>query len=126
MQTKTKFIVFIVVVVVIIGGFGLYSSVKPQSSNLDGFAQCLKDSGAKFYGAFWCPHCQAQKKAFGSSEKYLPYIECSNPDNTQTQICIDNKIESYPTWVFADGSSLSGEIPLNTLAEKTQCVLPQE
>lgn len=125
---KTKFfIIFTVAVVLIVGGIGVYLnkvSVK-DSSKLDGFAQCLSDSGAKFYGAFWCSHCQNQKKLFGSSKQYLPYVECSNLDNTQTQICKDQKIEGYPTWTFADGSELSGEQSLQTLADKTQCILPQ-
>ena len=126
MQTKTKFIVFIVLIIIIIGGFGIYIAVKPQvPSKLDDFAKCLKTSGAEFYGAFWCPHCQEQKDEFGSSKQYLPYIECSNADNSQTQICIDKKIEGYPTWIFRDGSTLSGKQTLQTLAEKTQCVLPQ-
>jgi hypothetical protein len=126
MNTKKNFLIFIIVVVVIIGGLGIYLNLKPQApSKLDGFAQCLKTSGAEFYGAFWCSHCQSQKELFGSSKRYLPYIECSNPDNTQTQICIDKKIEGYPTWIFKDGSILNGELSLETLAEKTQCVLPQ-
>lgn len=126
MSIKTKFIIFIVLVVLIVGGVGAYFSFQPEKpGELDGFAQCLKSSGAEFYGAFWCAHCQDQKKDFGSSKKYLPYIECANPDNSQTQICIDKKIEGYPTWIFADGSSLSGRLSLETLADKTQCVLPQ-
>jgi thiol-disulfide isomerase/thioredoxin len=91
----------------------------------DAFATCLKDKGAVFYGAFWCPHCQATKKLFGSSEKLLPYVECSTPDaNGQTQICIDKKIVSYPTWEFKDGSRLNGELSLQQLSDKTACVLP--
>lgn len=91
----------------------------------DTFATCLGDKGAKFYGAYWCPHCAAQKKLFGTSVKLLPYVECSTPDASgQTQICIDKKIASYPTWEFADGSRLTGEIPLAQLAEKTSCTLP--
>ncbi|MEO7597268.1 MAG: hypothetical protein ABIS26_02635, partial [Candidatus Paceibacterota bacterium] len=91
----------------------------------DAFATCLSNSNAKFYGAYWCPHCQAQKKLFGSSVKLLPYVECSTPDASgQTQICIDKKIASYPTWEFADGSRLTGEIPLAQLAEKSSCTLP--
>ena len=101
---------------------GVDSTSSPQ---YDTFTQCLKDQGAVFYGAFWCSHCQAQKKEFGSSAKYLPYVECSTPDGqSQTKECIDKKIETYPTWVFADGSRLSGEISLTTLAEKTSCQLP--
>ena len=91
----------------------------------DTFATCLKDKGAVFYGAFWCPHCQATKKLFGSSAKLLNYQECSTPDgNGQTQVCIDKGVKSYPTWEFADGSRLTGEIPLAQLAEKTSCQLP--
>ena len=124
---KTNFfIIFVVIVVLTVGGLGVFmnrDSFKP--SKLEGFAQCLKTSGAEFYGAFWCPHCQEQKKEFGSAAKSLPYIECSNPDNTQTQICIDKKIESYPTWIFKDGSKETGKMDLTALADKTKCVLPQ-
>jgi hypothetical protein len=126
MQTKTKFIIFIVLVVGVIGGIGVYASVKPEApSKLDGFAQCLSSSGAEFYGAFWCSHCQEQKDEFGSAKQYLPYIECSNPDNTQIQVCIDKKIEGYPTWIFKDGSIVNGKMSLEALRDKTQCVLPQ-
>ena len=92
----------------------------------DTFATCLKDKGAVFYGAFWCPHCQATKKLFGSSQKLLPYVECSTTDaSAQTQICIDKNIKSYPTWEFADGSHLNGEVTLQQLADKTSCELPK-
>lgn len=97
------------------------------STDYDAFATCLKDQGAVFYGAFWCPHCQAQKKLFGKSVKLLPYVECSTADATgQTQECVDKKITGYPTWEFADGSRLNGEIPLAQLAEKTSCQLPAD
>ena len=59
---------------------------------------------------------------FGNSEKLLPYVECSTPDgNGQNQTCNDKQIEGYPTWVFADGSRLTGEISLQTLSDKTAC-----
>lgn len=96
------------------------------SGKLDGFAQCLKDRGVIFYGAFWCPHCQNQKSLFGKSAKLLPYVECSNPDGqSQNQLCDSKGIKGYPTWVFPDGSSESGEVPLGRLAEKSGCVLPK-
>lgn len=102
------------------------SNVPAAPGQYDSFATCLKDKGATFYGAFWCPHCQAQKALFGSSVKLLPYVECSTPDASgQTQICIDKKIAGYPTWIFTDGTQLSGEIPLQQLADKTSCVLPK-
>lgn len=94
-------------------------------SRYDGFAQCLTDAGAKFYGAYWCPHCQAQKRLFENSTK-LPYIECSTPNGQgQTQVCAEANITGYPTWELADGTRLDGEQTLETLAEKTGCELPQ-
>lgn len=94
-------------------------------TDLEPFAKCLSDKGAKFYGTFWCPHCQNQKKMFGTAKNDLPYTECSTPDgNGQLQVCTAAKVESYPTWEFPDGSRMTGEIPLETLAEKTSCALP--
>lgn len=94
-------------------------------AGLDGFALCLKDKGAVFYGTFWCSHCQSQKKLLGES-KNLPYVECSTPTGTdQTQICKDKKIEGYPTWIFADGAIQSGELSLGQLSQKTGCALPE-
>ena len=107
---------------------GVLSSfmISARPNKLDSFAQCLKSSGTIFYGAFWCPHCQRTKAMFGSAAQYLPYIECSNPDGqSQTQICIDKKIESYPTWVFPDGAILTGEHSLQELSTASKCPLPQ-
>lgn len=102
----------------------MYAKILP--GKYDGLAQCLKDKGAIFYGAFWCPHCQEQKKRFGNSEKLLPYVECSQPDGkTQTQVCIDKGIQQYPTWVFADGSTTTGEQWPADLAKKADCPLPE-
>lgn len=124
--------IFILVIVLLI--LGTIATILLQSGNstpagpgkYDAFAQCLKDKSAVFYGAFWCPHCQTQKKLFGSSVKFLDYVECSTPDGSgQTQACKDKKITGYPTWEFADGTRLNGEIPLAQLAEKTSCPLPQ-
>jgi len=90
----------------------------------DSFAQCLADAGATFYGAYWCPHCQAQKKLFNNSQK-LPYVECSTPNGQgQLPICIEKEITGYPTWEFADGTRLDGQRTLEELGTKTGCTLP--
>jgi thiol-disulfide isomerase/thioredoxin len=121
---KNILIVSIVGLAVAAGVFFLVSRSN-QPGNLDGFAACLKEKGAMFYGAFWCPHCQNQKAMFGKSQKLLPYTECSTPDgNRQLDICKDKKIEGYPTWEFQDGSREMGEVPLETLSQKTGCHLP--
>lgn len=104
MSTKNK---IILIVCILLAVFILIMFIPKSNGKYDKFAQALTSSGAKFYGAFWCSHCQAQKAEFGSSKKYLPYIECSKPDRSQTQICIDNKIEGYPSWTFKDGINLS-------------------
>lgn len=122
---KIKFIVFVIVLVIIVVAFGIYTGAKPEKSGeLDDFAKCIKSSGAQFYGTFWCSHCQNQKKLFGTSREYLPYVECSTEDGTeQTEICKEKGIEGFPTWVFADGTRLSGELSLQVLSEETKCAL---
>lgn len=119
-------IIILIITLLVIGGLGYFiHKENSKPGELDGFAQCLKDKGAVFYGAFWCPHCQNQKKAFGRSQKLLPYVECSTPDGRgQLSICTDKGVKSYPMWIFADGTSLNGEVELGVLAEKTQCQLP--
>jgi thiol-disulfide isomerase/thioredoxin len=124
-MSKTA-IFWVVVAVLIAGGLAGSWYMKTLPGKYDTLAQCLTERGAKFYGAFWCPHCQEQKRMFGNSEKLLPYVECSTPDQkNQTQICIDMKIEQYPTWIFADGSRLTGEKQPEELAEKAGCALPE-
>lgn len=98
---------------------------KAATASLETLAKCLTEKGAKFYGASWCQYCKNQKKMFGEAVQYLPYVECSTEDGKgQLSVCKDNNITSYPTWVFADGSRESGEVPLQKLAEKTRCQLP--
>lgn len=131
MDTKLKWgIIIVVALAVIMGGFfWLQSSQQAQASKLDTFASCIADSGAKFYGAFWCSHCQNQKAMFNTTFETaadkLPYIECSTPDtNGQLEICKTEEIDTYPTWKFADGSVHEGEATMQQLAEKTNCPLP--
>jgi len=115
-----------IILALIIAGVAASLVASAQPNKLDSFAQCLKNSGTIMYGAFWCPHCQRTKAMFGSAAKYLPYVECSTPDaQGQTQICKDKGISSYPTWVFPDGSTLTGEHTLQELANASKCPLPQ-
>ncbi len=126
-STKTTVIGGIIALVAIVGLLFFAQNAPTGPGKLDGFAKCLKDSGAVFYGAFWCPHCQNQKAMFGSSKKYLPYVECSTPDmKGQTGICIEKGIKSYPTWFYPDMSSSTGEVQLSDLSAKTSCPLPKE
>lgn len=95
----------------------------PEDPRASALAQCLTEKGVKFYGAFWCPHCVRQKKLFGASADKLPYIECSKPDNTQTEECKNAGIEGYPTWINAQNERLSGELTFEQLAQFSGCTL---
>jgi hypothetical protein len=121
-----KYTFWIIALLVVVGiPMGYWAWYMNEPGKYDEFASCITDSGTTFYAAFWCPHCQAQKAMFGKSDKYLPYVECSQPSGQgQLQICTDANVTSYPTWQFPDGSRLTGEQDLETLAEKTGCALP--
>lgn len=117
-------LIIIIVAAGVMLGWRLWQDKQP--GKLDEFAACIADSGAKFYGAFWCPHCADQKKVFGNSVDLLPYVECSEPDGqSQTQECIDAGITGYPTWELSGGERLNGTQTLQKLAEKTGCELPE-
>lgn len=114
---------FIIFFVLAIGGiFAARMWEDSQPGQYDTFAQCIADSGATFYGAFWCPHCEEQLEMFGNSDKLLPYVECSTPDGqNQTQACRDAEIQSYPTWDMPDGERITGVQTFQTLSEETGC-----
>lgn len=110
--------------ILIVGGIGGSWYMKTLPGKYDALAQCLTDKGAKFYGAFWCPHCNTQKQWFGNSAKLLPYVECSEADRkTQTPICVEKEVKQYPTWILADGTRIVGEQKPEVLAEKVGCPL---
>jgi hypothetical protein len=125
MEKNNIIIILGAIALLVVGGIIAYSSSAPKGpGQYDEFAQCLKEKGATFYGAFWCPHCREQKRMFGSSAQYLNYVECSTPDGRgQTPVCKEKGITSYPTWIFADGATSSGTLSLDTLASRTGCVL---
>ena len=124
-DSNLPWIIGFAIIIVGLGAWAYWNNIQP--GKYDDFAKCLADSGAKMYGAWWCPHCSEQKKDFGNSWKVLEgeggYVECSTPERAQTQICIQAGIESYPTWRFADGSEQGGRIALEVLAQKSRCAM---
>lgn len=123
---KNKIIWVIVIVVVLLGIIWLIRT-PGKPGKLDTFASCIKDSGAIYYGAFWCPNCKNQEALFGRSASLLPRVECSTPDGRgQLPVCQDAGVKAYPTWVFADGTPETGTLSLERLSEKTNCSLPEE
>lgn len=123
-----KKIIYIIIALAVIAGIIWLIMTPGKPGKLDAFATCIKDSGAIFYGTFWCPHCQNQKARFGSSAKLLPYVECSTPDGQgQTAVCREAGIQIYPTWQFGESTTtrVTGDLELSDLANATGCALPQ-
>jgi uncharacterized membrane protein len=83
---------------------------------LAALADHLRESGAVFYGAYWCPHCQAQKQMFGAAASKLPYVECDpRGTNAQPNACAAVGVKAYPTWVI-NGQKMEGEVSPSDLA----------
>lgn len=115
MKTKLILVAILGVTALLFAGFFINndSASKPKVlSPTETLAQCLTDSGTKFFGAFWCPHCQNQKQLFGrSAAPLLPYVECSTKNGQeQLPICIENNIESYPTWTFPSDIVIESDV----------------
>ncbi len=114
MKTETKnsrLIIFVLVMVAIIVMMTIVIRGSSTSGKYDTFAKALVKEGVAFYGAFWCPHCQEQEKWFEASRQKLTaeglYKECEHADRSRFPICDENKIESYPTWTFPKGISIT-------------------
>ena len=116
-----KYLLGTIIIMIIVGGAVWWKSIHPAKPNpLESFAQCLAEKGVTMYGADRCPHCQNEKKAFGSAFQYVPYVEC--PQNPKR--CLELGIQGYPTWIFTDGRRLEGEQGLQILAQESRCTLP--
>ena len=125
MKKSKNWIPWIIAIVVLVAAFYFISQGGSSSGGLDEFAQCLTDSGAVMYGAYWCGHCQNQKASFGESWVKINYVECdSNGENSQPLVCEQNGIAGYPTWIFGDGEKVPGELSHQALALKSGCELP--
>jgi uncharacterized membrane protein len=91
----------------------------PEDPVVRALAEHLSEEDAVFYGASWCPHCQEQKRLFGSSAERLPYVECSpgGRNAPQSPSCSRAGIQTYPTWII-DGRPIVGQVL--TLAQLAQ------
>ena len=88
----------------------------PEDPHLKALATHLHDSGARFYGAYWCPACQEQKELFTASVDRLPYIECTpeGRGGPRAVDCLTQNIEQYPTWII-DGERHTGVVGVKRL-----------
>ena len=83
-------------------------------------AKYLNDKGVVKYSAYWCPNCLDQSELFGKQAyKELNVVECTRDGiNSQTQLCIDKKIQGFPTWEI-NGKLILGVLSLNELSKLT-------
>jgi len=92
-----------------------------EDPRLQALATHLDESGARFYGAFWCSACQQQKRLFGASADRLPYVECT-PDGRGgivAQACVVENVTQYPTWVI-DGRRYEGVLRPEEIARHAE------
>jgi uncharacterized membrane protein len=103
-------------IALLLGGYAASAPPTAAAAYAEGLAKHLASSGAVFYGAYWCPHCNDQKAMFGAAVKYLPYVEC-DPRGTggNPQLCTEKQIKGFPTWDIA-GQRLEGVVSLAELA----------
>tara|TARA_B100000242_G_scaffold240210_1_gene180194 strand:+ start:679 stop:1068 length:390 start_codon:yes stop_codon:yes gene_type:complete len=83
-------------------------------------AKYLKNKGVIKYSAYWCPNCLHQSELFGKQAyKELNVVECARDGkNSQTQLCIDKKIEGFPSWEI-NGKIILGVQTLQELSDLT-------
>jgi len=83
-------------------------------------AKYLKDNGVVKYSAYWCPNCLNQSELFGKQAyRELNVVECARDGiNIQTLLCIDKKINGFPTWEI-NGKLILGVLSLKELSKLT-------
>ena len=87
---------------------------------MKGLTAHMEETGAKMYGAFWCPACMSQKELFGASADRIPYVECSpaGRNGPVASKCLAAGIRSYPTWIIK-GQRHTGVLTPASLADRT-------
>ena len=82
-------------------------------------ARHLQQTGAKFYGAYWCGFCGKQRTLFGAeATAALPYVECAADGfQSDTALCRSKpEVTGYPAWEI-NGKFYGGLRSLEELGE---------
>jgi len=97
-----------------------------KNHKYDSFTKCIATRNAKMYGLYWCSHCADQKREFGSSFHYVPYVECAseNDPHELTPACKAAGVKLFPSWQFGSDPPKEGVLSLQELSQKTGCSLP--
>jgi len=92
----------------------LGQAINPSNGTQLALVRRLRERGALFYGAWWCPACFRQKNLFGQEAgNQLPYVECEKTD-ADRQRCNRVGIKVYPTWVLGE-RRVEGTLSLDAL-----------
>ncbi|HXJ87020.1 MAG TPA: hypothetical protein VMS18_09405 [Candidatus Binatia bacterium] len=97
-----------------------------KNHKYDSFAKCIASKNVRMYGLYWCPHCADQKREFGASFRYVPYIECASEADPHelTPTCKAAGVKLFPSWQFGADPPKEGVLSLQDLSQKTGCSLP--
>jgi hypothetical protein len=120
---STKALIYVGILILFAAAYlaGLYY----KNHKYDSFAKCLAGKQARMYGLYWCPHCADQKAMFGSSFKYVPYVECAVKGSRElAPECKIAGVKFFPSWQFGMDPPKEGVLSLDALSEKTGCTLP--
>lgn len=92
-----------------------------------GLAKHLTKIHAKMYGAYWCPHCQAQLAMFGKeASKLLDLTECDpGGKDAKPERCKKERVMGYPTWIIKN-RRYSGTQSLTALANASRYLGPRK
>lgn len=122
-KTK-KILIYGIVLALFVGAFlaGRYY----RNHKYDSFAKCLASKNAKMYGLYWCPHCADQKRKFGASFRYVPYVECASEADPHelAPACKVAGVREFPSWQFGTDPPQAKVFELQDLGDKTGCSLP--
>ncbi|MBT3395267.1 hypothetical protein HOA59_02360 [archaeon] len=80
-------------------------------------AKCLAEEGAALYITKNCPICEEQKRIFGTSFRYINYVDCSKNEEN----CKKTGITSYPTWIIYDQQFVGIHSP-EELRKTIECI----
>jgi len=106
----------VLAVAFLLWGYAASAPVSAEQTYAAGLAKHLAATGARFYGAYWCPHCTDQKTMFGHAASLLPYVECDPRSPAgQPGVCVAAGIRAYPTWDI-NGKRYEGVLSLADLA----------
>ena len=123
-DSKTRTIALVAVVVILFAG-AFAGGRFYKNHKYDSFAKCLASKQAKMYGLYWCPHCADQKRLFGTSFEYVPYVECAiRGSKEMAPECKAAGAKLFPSWQFGAEPPKEGVQSLQELSQKSGCSLP--